>query len=340
MAERYEAPSVDDRPIWDMFMSIHILPAVTAADELGVFAAIHDEALPLKDLAARISAEPRALSIVLGMLAALGLVEHRLGRYRATVLARTYLHPDSPFYWGGVFHRQRQNMPEHARLVSMMKARAVDPSSGAVEAWETGQLAPDFARAIAKFMHAHSLPAAIGVARSGLFDGVKSLLDVGAGSGVFGIAVAQRHPKLKATILDLQPMCDAAQVYIDEAGVGDRVSVLPLDMFRQPWPKGHDALFFSNIYHDWNDETCAELSAKAFEALPKGGRIYLHEMLMDDGCDGPVTTAGFSMHMLLNTRGKQYTLGELKGFLEGAGFRDVASTHTCGYYSLVSARTA
>jgi acetylserotonin N-methyltransferase len=274
------------------------------------------------------------------MLAALGLVERRLDRWKATPLARAYLHPDSPYYWGGVFHRQREGLPEHARLLSLVQARAVEPDSGAVEAWESGQLPPALARALAKFMHAHSLPAAIGAARSGAFEGVRSLLDVGGGSGVFAIAIAQRQPGLHATVLDLQAMCDAAQDYIDAAGVADRVGVHPLDMFREPWPRGHDALFFSNIFHDWNDETCAALSAKAFDALPSGGRIYLHEMLMDDAGDGPLTTAGFSMHMLLNTRGKQYTLAELAAFLEGAGFRDVASTHTAGYYSLVSARKA
>ncbi len=302
--------------------------AVTLIDALATFPSD----------SARISAEPRALSIVLGMLGALGLVEQRLGLYRATLLARTYLHPDSSFYWGGVFHRQRDLMPEHARLVALLKARPTGPDVGAVGAWESGQLPADFAKTIAKFMHAHSLPAAIGAAKGGVFDGVRSLLDVGGGSGVFGIAIAQRHPDLHATILDLKTMCDAAQEYIDAAGVGDRVAVHPLDMFREAWPRGHDALFFSNIFHDWNDQTCTELSAKAFDALPKGGRIYLHEMLMNDDGGGPQTTAGFSMHMLLYTRGKQYTLAELKSFLEGAGFADVTSTHTCSYYSLTSAR--
>ena len=27
-------------------------------------------------------------------------------------------------------------------------------------------------------------------------------------------------------------------------------------MFREPWPKGYGALFFSNVYHDWDFETC------------------------------------------------------------------------------------
>jgi acetylserotonin N-methyltransferase len=108
-------------------------------------------------------------------------------------------------------------------------------------------------------------------------------------------------------------------------------------MFRKDWPTGHDALFFSNIYHDWNEATNRELSAKAFAALPSGGRIFLHEQLMDDTLDGPVTTASFSVLMLRGTRGKQYSLGELTAILESAGFKGVRATHSCGYYSLVEA---
>jgi acetylserotonin N-methyltransferase len=138
--------------------------------------------------------------------------------------------------------------------------------------------------------------------------------------------------------MDLRAMCAAAQPYIDDGGCGDRVDTLAVDMFREAWPTGYDALFFSNIYHDWDDRVCAELSAKAFAALPPGGRIFLHEMLMNDNGDGPATTASFSMLMLLGTRGRQYTLAELRGFLEGAGFQDVTARPTCSYYSLVSAR--
>jgi acetylserotonin N-methyltransferase len=110
-------------------------------------------------------------------------------------------------------------------------------------------------------------------------------------------------------------------------------------MFTQPWPTGYGAHFLSNIFHDWSDATCLLLARKSFDALPAGGYILLHEMLMDeDGC-GPLTTACFSMLMLQGTRGRQYTLTELRGFLKAAGFVDVSSQTTGGgYYSLVSAR--
>jgi acetylserotonin N-methyltransferase len=110
-------------------------------------------------------------------------------------------------------------------------------------------------------------------------------------------------------------------------------------MFKEPWPTGHDALFFSNIYHDWSDKTCQMLSDKAFAALPSGGRIFLHEMLMNDDGTGPLPVAAFAVLMLLGTKGRQYSLPELRTFLEQAGFRNVEARRTGGgYYSLVSAR--
>lgn len=50
-----------------------------------------------------------------------------------------------------------------------------------------------------------------------------------------------------------------------------------VDMFKQAWPRGYDAHFFFNIWHDWNVRTCQWLAARAFEPLPFGGRILLHE---------------------------------------------------------------
>jgi acetylserotonin N-methyltransferase len=186
-------------------------------------------------------------------------------------------------------------------------------------------------------MHAHSLPAAVGVARHYDFGGVRKVLDVGGGSGCFMVAAAQAHPHLRCTVMDLPAMCEVARGYIEAGGVADRVDTSGVDMFRQSWPRGYDALFFSNIWHDWNERTCRWLAARAFESLPSGGRILLHEMLLDDDGTGPVTAATFSMMMLLATQGQQFTQQELNDILEGAGFAtaDVLATHP--YYSVVSA---
>jgi acetylserotonin N-methyltransferase len=189
-------------------------------------------------------------------------------------------------------------------------------------------------------MHSHSVLPSLAAARYPDFAHMARVLDVGGGSGCFAIAMAQAHPHLRATVMELPAMCAVAREYIDAGGVGDRVSTVAVDMFRQPWPTGCDAIFFSNVWHDWNVTTCTWLAQRAYDSLPEGGRILLHEMLLDDDGCGPTTAASFSMLMLLATQGQQFTFGELKAILEGVGFRRVTSYPTSGYYSITSATKA
>ena len=68
-------------------------------------------------------------------------------------------------------------------------------------------------------------------------------------------------------------------------------------MFRSDWPAGHDAHFFSNVFHDWDVEQCRVLAERSFAALPPGGRILLHESLLNETLDGPALVALYSMNM-------------------------------------------
>lgn len=341
MAASYEMPAVGDLAIWDMWLSQHYLPAVTAAGEIGLWERLGDRALTLDELAAELDVRPVPLGVVLSLLCPLGFLVKREGRYRLTQVSRTYLDPASPFFWGAILFSPLSANAIHDRLVEMMR-RPLEAVGQAREGsnargWESGQMGLEQARSVANFMHAHSTVPAIAAARSGVFDGVRRLMDVGAGSGVYSIAAARAYPELRVTILELAAMCTAAQDYIDAGGVADRVTTTPVDMWREPWPDGHDALFFSNIFHDWNVEQNIDLATKAAAALPAGGRIILHEQLLNDGGDGPLTTASFSVLMLRGTWGKQYSLPEFRTILEAAGFTQVDARHSCGYYSLVTA---
>ena len=344
----YTAPSSDDRRLWDLWLSGLHQPSIVAAEEAGLFSALAEAPATDTEVAMRLGFDDRATRILLRLLAALRVLLLREGRYHLGDEARTYLVKGSPWYWAPMasvavseWHRDR--------LLEKLRQRNSDQAAGpegtplvsseghAADDWAAGNVSLQRARAVAARMHAHSLPAAVGVARHYDFSRVTRLLDVGGGSGCFMVAAAQAHPHLRCTVLELPAMCEVANGYIEAGGVTVRVDVCAVDMFRQPWPVGYDAIFFSNIWHDWNVRTCQWLAARAYEALPSGGRILLHEMLLDEDGAGPLTAASFSMMMLLMTQGQQFTAGELKTILEGAGFGNVGVLATHPYYSVVSA---
>jgi 3-hydroxy-5-methyl-1-naphthoate 3-O-methyltransferase len=333
-------PTNDDRVIWDMWESQFRLPACTVADELGIFGALSDAALTTEQLAGGLGLEPRALGILLGALASSELLEMRDGKWRALPAARTWLHPDGEGYWGGFLVGYRERNPLHKQLLEAIRTgkRPESFDSGAPE-WERGEMSAEAAERIAWFMHAHSMAPARGAAAQAVFGEVGHLMDVGCGSGVYGIEIAKAHPGLKVTLLDLAAMVAEAGNYVERAGMAGRIETAACNMFTEDWPTGPDAHFFANVFHDWSVETNQLLARKSFDALPSGGRIFLSEVLMDDDLAGPWHAAAFSLLMLIGTLGKQYSLPEFRDILGSAGFVDVEAVRTGGgYYSLVSAR--
>lgn len=338
-------PTRDDAPIWDIWLSQFRLPIVDVNCKVGTFAALTEAALTTDELAAQLGVDARALAMHLAALCAMELVEKRLGKWRTTHLARTWLHPQGAGYWGSFYERINLNTLLHDRLMESLRTgrRPGDPEEGIGGAarpaeWERGTMSQEAAHGIATFMHAHSQAPALGAAAQDVFGTLGTLMDVGCGSGVYGIEIARAHPGLKVVLMDLKEMASEAQAFVDRAGMGGQVTTAGVNMFTEEWPRGPQGHFFSNVFHDWSDETNRLLARKSFDALPSGGRIFLNEILMDDEGTGPFPAAAFSLLMLVGTLGKQYSLEEFRAILESAGFTDVQATRTGGgYYSLVSA---
>ncbi len=340
-------PTNDDSAIWDIWLSQFRLPVVNVNVEVGTFKALSERALTSDELAAQLSVDARALAMHLAALSSMGLVEKRLGRWRATHLARTWLHPDGPGFWGHFVRQIDFNQTLRARLLESLRTGKRPGESGATSGdvtarpaeWERGTMTQQAAEGIAHFMHAHSQAPALGAAAQAVFGELASLMDVGCGSGVYGIEIARAHPRLKVVLMDLKEMAAEAQKFVDRTGMRAQVTTAGVNMFTEEWPRGHDGHFFSNIFHDWSDETCRLLASRSFQALPSGGRIFLNEILMNDDYSGPFPAAAFSLLMLIGTLGKQYTFGELREILGSAGFVDIEAIRTGGgYYSLVTAR--
>jgi acetylserotonin N-methyltransferase len=113
--------------------------------------------------------------------------------------------------------------------------------------------------------------------------------------------------------------------------------VHPGDLWIDPYPAA-DLHFYADIFHDWPPDRCRFLARKSFDALPPGGRLIVHEMLLDDDKAGPPAVAGYNITMLLWTEGQQFSGAELVDMLSQTGYTEVSAKHTFGYWGIVSGR--
>lgn len=332
-----EPPSCDDRPMWDIAMSVYHFPTVQVADKLGLFPYLSRKRATAAEIAEHFSLSARATEALLGVVQSLGLVAQQNGRFANTPVARNYLLPESPYYWGGLIQLFRDIPFTCQALLDVLRNDAAVGYEGE-DVFEVHEVDAEKAAVFTAAMHSHSFAAATGVALNGHFSGVTRMLDVGGGSACYPIALANRYPEMQFTIMELPAVCPLAQKYIAEFGLADRIDTVSVNMFEDEWPSGYDAVFFSNVFHDWNLSRCRHLTRKSFEVLPPGGRIYVHEVLLDDAKDAPLAATSFSMNMMFFTEGKQFTAAELEHLLTEAGFVEPVTEQTYSYYSLVSAR--
>ena len=347
-----EPPTGDPRIIWDIYFSSFILPAVSMADELGLFPLLEARPLSASEVAAARTITVEWAEILLGALASLQLVRLQDGRFHNSDAARSFLLPEGPFYAGFSLRRLgSRNGWERMQRALHRTAESVESTSTAptppteapgsvyvVREWQADEYPLQRAEEGVRTMHGLSFAAAVAMARNADFSDVARLLDVAGGSGGFSIALAQRYPRLRCSVAELPVVCQITQRYIHRYGVADRVDTLPLNMFFDPWPTGYDAVFFSLTLHDWDMEHRTTLMQRAYDALPAGGRIFIHEMLLEDSGNGPLASALYSLSMRIGTLGKQFTVPELRAALESIGFTDVAVRNTTQYFSLLSAR--
>jgi len=324
----------DDCLMWDCWASMTFMPALTAADELGLFSALDGPPLATAELAAALSLSERAVEGLTGLLSGLGFLARTETGFALTEVARAHLLPNGPLYWGDFFRLIRERPLSHQQLVDALRADRATAHDETLYALS----AADEARAAAftAGMHNVTLAPSRAAATVGDFDGVRRLLDVGGGSGNFCIELARLRPKIHCAVLELPTVCSVADRYIEAAGLSDRVATIPGNFFLDPWPEGYDAFFFSNVFHNWPYEQCLALGTRAFAAAPAGGRIYLQEMLLDEDKCGPPTVAANTLTMIWAAEGKQFARNEIVALLEACGWRDIDVAPTFGYYALIS----
>ncbi|KAK6157188.1 hypothetical protein DH2020_011436 [Rehmannia glutinosa] len=171
-----------------------------------------------------------------------------------------------------------------------------------------------------------------------VFEGLKSMMDVGGGTGTMAKAISDAFPGLKCSVLE------RPNVIAGLEGTAN-LTFITGDMF-DSIPPCADAIFMKLILHDWSDEECVKILKNCKEAIPckdNGGKLIIIDIVMDNKQRDheKENNAFMETHILYDvlmmglTSGRERTEEDWAKLFYEAGFTSYKITNVLGFRSLI-----
>jgi SAM-dependent methyltransferase len=158
--------------------------------------------------------------------------------------------------------------------------------------------------------------------------GLRSVVDVGGGTGTLLRAVRERAPSADVVLFD-RP----------EVVAGSDLPSVGGDFFAAA-PGGADAYLLSRVLHDWDDDDALRVLRTCRRAMrPDSVLLVVEAVLPERAVDDPAAVR-MDLHMLLLLRGRERTAAEYAGLLEASGLRLTADVPTAAAVHVLEARPA
>lgn len=162
---------------------------------------------------------------------------------------------------------------------------------------------------------------------------VRTIADVGGGTGMLLAAVLKARPEVRGILIDLPRTVARSGEVFRAAGVADRVTTVGQSFF-DALPAGADVYMIQRVLNDWPDREAAMLLKRCAEAARPSGRVVML------GGVTPEERASPELLMLVLVGGKNRTLPEFRKLAHEAGLDITASGRAASGRFIVECRPA
>ena len=160
---------------------------------------------------------------------------------------------------------------------------------------------------------------------TGGWQSIRSVVDVGGGTGAMLAAILKAHPHIHGTLVDL-PRTVARAVALPETAATIGQS------FFDPLPAGANVYLLRGVINDWSDRDAIAILTRCAEAARPSGRVVILKSVGPD--DEP---RRLDIEMVL-AGGKHRTVDEFQILARDAGLEIVADAQQPGGYFTVECR--
>lgn len=313
---------VTPRRILDMGWDFAKSRTLATAVELHVFTHIASGKRTAGQIADAAYSSLRGMEMLLNALVGLKLlIKDQKGNYRLMPDSKAFLVRERPGYLGDMSLHTAQLKEGWDHLTESVKSGK--PHVTVDEKKTAEDFFPNLVKALFKMNYQAARYAASYLKRKGRK--ISHILDVGAGSGVWGIGFAQKFKTSKLTAVDLPSVCGIAREYVKNFKIDDRFECIEGDLRAVDFGKDkYDLVILGNICHSEGRVNTERLLKKSYDALRPGGSLLIAEFLPNDARTAPTIPLLFALNMLVNTdEGDVFTIKEFREWLIACGFKKI-----------------
>ena len=281
-------------------------------------------------------ASVRGLTAIMNVLVGLNFLAKDGQHYSLTPESAAFLVSTKPSFQGGLIrHCSEQLIPKWLQLNQI-----VESGKPAVAVNQEGTGSEFFCELVSDIFPMSYPAAQTLAAHLHLDDAVEPVrvLDLAAGSGVWGIALAQRSEHVHVTAVDWPDVLSITRETAARFGLSDRFSFISGDLLEADFGSGQNIATQGHILHSEGEQRSRALLAKVSQSLVSGGTIAIAEFLVNPDRTGPVNGLFFAVNMLVNTEnGDTYSFEEISSWLTETGFINARTLDSAGPSPLILA---
>jgi enterochelin esterase-like enzyme/precorrin-6B methylase 2 len=324
----------DNHTILALSRAVHPSFAMLAGCQLGVFTALRDATLTADQVAQALEVDATRLRPLLYALVSAGLLTVELEYISNTAEANTFLAKGSPSFMGTVY-----DVWAMIWEASMKTAQSI--RTGVAQSrhlFDYANKSSEDMEKILRGVHGPSMADGRMLAQRYNFSACNTVVDVGGGSGGLVIALLQAIPHLSATVMELPNVAPVTRLFVEEAGMTDRIQVTPLDAVQTPLPGHYDSAVLSKVLQTLSAEQCRIVLKSVGQALNPGGHIFIIGTVLDDSRLTPAEMATINLFFInVYDGGQAFTEREHRTWLAEAGFENVERMVLPNQLSLITA---
>jgi hypothetical protein len=147
---------------------------------------------------------------------------------------------------------------------------------------------------------------------TGGWDAIRTVVDVGGGTGGLLAEILRAHPTIHGTLVDLPATVERSSEIFEAAGVAARATASGQTFF-DPLPPGADLYLLKKVLDDWPDREATAILTRCAEAARPSGRVLVLSGV------SPTDPADPELLMLVLVGGKDRSLAEFRALAAAAG---------------------